>query len=145
MKLEFIKCAGGTLVPADDYTADKLIKFKTGCQFPVDIKLPRNQSFHGKVFKFFEFCFEFWAGGHEFQNESLQFDYFRKELTKNAGFYDQVFDIKGNFTIVAKSLSFNSMGQDEFEQCYHALIQAAMSNIFNTADDKTLTKLMGFF
>jgi hypothetical protein len=28
MKLEFIKCAVGTLMPADDYTADKLIKLK---------------------------------------------------------------------------------------------------------------------
>jgi hypothetical protein len=145
MKLEFIKCAGGTLMPADDYTADKLIKFKTGCQFPVDIKLPRNQSFHGKVFSFFTFCFEHWAGGHKFQSESLQFDYFRKELTKTAGFYHQVFDLKGGFTIEAKSLSFVSMTQEEFEQCYHALIQAAMDNIFKTADEKTLNRLMGFF
>lgn len=145
MKLEFIKQAGGILMPADDYTAEKMIKFKTGCQFPIEIKRPRNQSFHGKVFKFFDFCFKHWAGGHEFQNESLQFDEFRKELTKTAGFYDQVFDLNGNFTIVAKSLSFGNMDQEEFEQCYHALIQAAMTNIFRTADEQTLNRLMGFF
>lgn len=132
-------------MPADDYTAEKMIKFKTGCQFPVDIKLPRNQPFHGKVFAFFKFCFDHWAGGHEFQDESLQFDEFRKELTKLAGFYDQVFDLQGNFTIVAKSLSFTSMDQEEFEQCYNALIQAAMSNIFRSSDEQTLTRLMSFF
>lgn len=146
MKLEFVKQAGGSLMPADDHTAEKMTKFKTGCQFPVDIKLPRNQSFHGKVFVFFGFCFEHWAGGHEFQNESLQFDEFRRQLTISAGFYDQVFSInKTDFTIVAKSLSFASMDQEEFEQCYNALIQAAMSNIFRSSDEQTLTRLMSFF
>jgi hypothetical protein len=145
MKLEFIKQSGGNLVPADDFTAEKLTKFKTGGQYPVDIKRTRNPHFHAKMFAFFNFCFQYWAGGHEFQDESLQFDEFRKELTKTAGFYDQVFDLQGNFTIVAKSLSFGSMDQEEFEQCYNAIIQAAMTNIFRTADEQQLNKLMSFF
>ena len=145
MKLEFIKQAGGMLMPADDYTAEKLTKFKTGGQYTVDIKRTRNPHFHAKMFAFFNFCFQHWAGGHEFQDESLQFDEFRKELTKTAGFYDQVFDLQGNFTIVAKSLSFGSMDQGEFEQCYNAIIQAAMTNIFRTADEQQLNKLMSFF
>lgn len=145
MKLEFIKQAGGMLMPADDYTADKLTKFKTGGQYAVDIKRTRNPHFHAKMFALFNFCFQYWAGGHEFQDESLQFDEFRKELTKTAGFYDQVFDLQGKFTIVAKSLSFGSMDQEEFEQCYSAIIQAAMTNIFRTADEQQLNKLMSFF
>lgn len=145
MKLEFIKQAGGNLVPADDFTAEKLTKFKTGVQYPVDIKRTRNPHFHAKMFAFFNFCFQYWAGGHEFQDESLQFDEFRKELTKTAGFYDQVFDLQGNFAIVAKSLSFGSMDQEEFEQCYNTIIQAAMTNIFRTADEQQLNKLMSFF
>ncbi len=145
MKLEFIKQAGGMLMPADDYTAEKLTKFKTGGQYTVDIKRTRNPHFHAKMFAFFSFCFQYWAGGHEFQDESLQFDEFRKELTKTAGFYDQVFDLQGNFTIVAKSLSFGSMDQEEFVQCYNAIIQAAMTNIFRTADEQQLNKLMSFF
>lgn len=145
MKLEFIKQAGGMLMPADDYTAEKLTKFKTGGQYTVDIKRTRNPHFHAKMFAFFNFCFQYWAGGHEFQDESLQFDEFRKELTKTAGFYDQVFDLQGNFTIVAKSLSFGSMDQEEFEQCYNAIIQAAMTNIFRSADEQQLNRLMSFF
>ena len=146
MKLEFIKQAGGMLAPADDYTAEKMIKFKTGVQYPAEIKLVRNPIFHKKMFVFFKFCFDHWAGGHEFLNESVQFDSFRKELTISAGYYEQVFSInKTDFTLEAKSLSFGSMGQEEFEECYHALIQAAMSNIFRTADDQQLNKLMSFF
>jgi len=146
VKLELIKQAGGVLVPANDYTAEKLTKFKTGNQFPAEIKLPRNQAFHGKVFAFFQFCFEHWAGGHEFQQESLQFDSFRKQLTISAGFYDQVFSLnKSDFTLEAKSLSFGSMDQEEFEACYNALIQAAMTNIFHSADEQTLNHLISFF
>ena len=145
MKLEFIKQAGGLLMPADDHTAEKMTKFKTGEQYPVDIKRTRNPQFHRKMFAFFNFCFEHWAGGHEFQDETLQREEFRKELTKLAGFYDQVFDLHGNFTIVAKSLSFASMDQEEFERCYNALIQAAMSNIFRSSDEQTLNRLMSFF
>ena len=145
MKLEFIKGAGGNLAPADDYTAEKMIKFKTGGQYTVDIKRTRNPAFHAKTFAFFNFCFAYWSGGYKFHDESLQFDQFRKELTVNAGFHNQVFDLQGNFTIVAKSLSFGNMEQEEFEQCYHALIQAAMTNIFRTASEQQLNQLMRFF
>lgn len=145
MKFEMIKQAGGMLVPADDYAADKLTKFKTNGQYTVEIKQSRNPNFHRKVFAFFGFCFQHWSGGHEFQDESLQFDQFRKELIKLAGFYDSYYSIGSEVRMEAKSLAFGAMGQDEFESCYHALIQAAMSNIFKSADEQTLNKLMSFF
>lgn len=145
MKLQFIKQPGGALHPADDRTADKLTKFKTGEQYEVEIKRTRNPAFHRKAFSFFNFCFEHWAGGHEFQDESLQFDQFRKELTILAGFHQQYYGIDSSVRVEAKSLSFASMDQDEFESCYHALVQAAMVHIFRTSDDQTLNRLMGFF
>ena len=146
MKLEFIKQAGGNLTPADDFSAEKLLKFKTGGQYTVDIKRTRNPVFHQKMFVFFKFCFDHWAGGHEFQDESTQFDSFRKQLTITAGYYDQVFNLnKTDFTLEARSLSFGNMEQEEFEQCYHSIIQAAMTSIFKTADDQQLAQLMRFF
>ncbi len=145
MKLEFIKQAGGMLIPADDYSAEKLTKLKTGGQYPVEIKQARNPQFHRKVFAFFNFCFQHWSGGHKFQDESLQFDQFRKELIIMAGFHNAYYSISSEARLEAKSLSFGSMSQDEFEQCYQALIQAAMSNIFKTAGERTLNQLMSFF
>ena len=93
MKLEFIKQAGGVLAPADDYTAEKMTKFKTGEQYPIEIKRARNPSHHKKAMAFLRFCFEHWAGGHRFTEESLQFDQFRRELTILAGFYDEFYTI----------------------------------------------------
>ena len=57
-----------------------------------------------------------------------------------------MFDLRGNFTIEAKSLAFGSMGQDEFESCYKALIDAAMVEIFKDMNDQDYyNKLAGFF
>ena len=68
MKINFIKCAGGTLVPSSDIEADKMNRFKSGDNYEVDIKLSRNGKFHGKVFAFFNFCFSHWRNGCEYQD-----------------------------------------------------------------------------
>jgi hypothetical protein len=148
VKIKFIKQSGGLLCPASDIESDKMTRFKTGETYEIDIRLTRNAKFHGKVFKFFTFCYQHWSGERthwKFQDEAMQFESFRKELIKLAGFTVIVWNIDGTFTIEAKSLAFSSMSQEEYESCYKALIQAAMSNIFNSADEDTMQKLYSFF
>lgn len=145
MKLSFHKQAGGVLIPASDLEAHRMEKFKTGAVYEVDIKQQRNPAFHGKVFAFFNFCFEHWRGGNEFDNEAGQFNVFRNNLTVLAGYYDTFINLKGETRIEAKSLSFGSMDQETFEQCYQALISAAMKHLFSDADQATEDKLFSFF
>lgn len=150
MKIDMIKQAGGVLLPASDLEVEKLSKFKNGEIYPVEIKRSRNPSFHGKVFAFFNFCFDHWSANKthwDHMSEPKQFDSFRKELTKLAGFVDQAYSIDGqSFTIEAKSLSYGNMSQDEFEECYNALINAAIKHIFNnTQDERIINQLTGFF
>ena len=145
MKIEMLKNAGGILVPASDMEMEKLNKFKTGGQYAVEIKLARSPKFHRKVFAFFNFCFEFWKGDNEFLSESRQFDIFRNELTVFAGYYHTYGTIDGSVRVEAMSLSYGSMKQEEFEECYNALINASMVHVFKTADDNTLSQLMEFF
>lgn len=145
MKVKFIKLAGGTLAPASDLEADKLTKFKTGELYDVEIKLTRNPAFHRKVFAFFNFCFEHWKGINEFQSEQEQFNVFREHLTVLAGYYDSYYSITGSVRIKAKSLSFSSMSQEEFEQCYIALTNAAMKHIFKGASQSVYNQLISFF
>ena len=144
MKIQVIKQSGGSLIPSSDLEADKLAKFKTGEQYEVEIKLSRNPAFHRKVFAFFNFCFEHWAGD-DMQCEAKQFDVFRNQLTCLAGFYDELQKIGGGVRIEAKSLSFSSMSQEEFEKCYSGLINAAMKNIFKSADQSVYDRLISFF
>ncbi len=150
MKVNFLKCAGGVLTPASDIEAERMNRIKTGLICEIDIKggEKRNRGFHGKVFKFMSFCFEHWsASGTAYANqcEAAQFDSFRKDLTIQAGYYDVVSDLSGNVKAVARSLAYDSMEQEDFEQCYSALINAAIATVFQGADDDTCHKLQSFF
>lgn len=150
MKIELIKNIGGSLTPASEMDEDKLKKIKNGTQMTVDIKVPRNYLFHKKVFAFFTFCFEHWcANKTHWENLDTpdQFDAFRKELTKLAGFTVTTYTLDGKgFNVEAKSLSFNSMSQDEFEACYSALINAAIKTVFNGVNDHEINnRLLSFF
>ena len=145
MKVNMIKNRGGVLIPADDLEEERLTKFKTGEIYPVELKLSRNNAFHGKMFVFFNFCFQYWRSDKVFASEKVQRDEFRKELTINAGFYDEVWNLKGELKIVARSLAFEKMEQEEFESCYNAIIQAAMNSIFDSNDNDIYNRLMSFF
>jgi hypothetical protein len=144
MKINFIKQYGGILIPASDIEADKLTRLKNGDTYECEIKLSRNSKFHGKVFAFFNFCFQYWKGENEYQNESKQFDVFREHLTCLAGYHDSFYGIDGRVRIEAKSISYANMTQDEFESLYSALINAAMRNI-NFNDEDAYSQLLGFF
>ena len=109
MKVDMIKQPGGLLNPASDMEAERLKKFKNGEHYQIDMKMTRNPKFHGKMFVFFEFCFQYWKSDREFQDEVKQFDAFRKDLTCLAGFYDSFYNIKGEVRIEARSLSYGSM------------------------------------
>ena len=149
MEIQMVKQPGGLLVPAFDTDVERLEKFKTGEVYPVEVRLARNPAFHGKVFKFFQFCFEHWAADktdERFKPTAAQFDTFRKNLTVLAGYKEVTFTIDGRLRVDAKSLAFNNMDQAEFEECYSALINAAIAHVFSgTTDQKILDKLTGFF
>ena len=145
VKFDMIKMPGGLFTPASDTEAEALERFKTGEQYQVDIKLPRNPSFHGKTFAFFKFCFDHWKSDKTFLDERGQIEVFRKNLTVLAGFYNSYYNIKGEVRIEAKSLAYENMDQETFEQHYNALINAALEHIFVGADRNTESQLMSFF
>ena len=149
MEIQMVKQPGGVFSPAFDTDVERLEKFKTGEVYPVEVRLARNPAFHGKVFKFFQFCFEHWSADKtdaRFKSSAAQFDTFRKNLTVLAGYKDVTFTIDGRLRVDAKSLAFNAMDQAEFEECYSALINAALVHIFGgTTDQRVIDKLTGFF
>ena len=144
MKLQFTKQPGGILCPADDRTSEAMTKFKTGEQYEAEIKRTRHPAFHRKMFALFNFCYAHWKGGNEFQDEAAQFDVFRKHLTVLAGYYDELWNIKGEVRIEAKSLAYANMSPEDFESCYKAVASAARKHIFKDASDLTWNRLMEF-
>lgn len=144
-----VKGADGTFAPADEMFLPALQGFKNGEMYPVEIKRTRNPQFHRKVFAFFKFCFDHWAAENtelQFQSEVKQFDTFRKNLTVLAGYREVTYTIDGRMRVEPQSLSYGNMEQDEFEQCYSALINAAIKHIFNdTTDPNVINQLHSFF
>ena len=147
MKINMIKHPGGMLVGASDFELERLNKYQTGGEYEVEIKLVRNPKFLRKMMAFFRFCFAHWNGGlvHEFCSEKEQFERFRKDLTILAGFYFTTVRLDGSTRVEAKSLSFSSMDEEEFQECASALINAAMRHIFTWSNDSIDNQLRSFF
>ena len=149
MKIEMIKQHGGVLLPVDDIASDQMKKFKSGEQYQIEIKRARNPHFHRKVYAFFNFCFEHWDGVEaytEHMSPAVQMDRFRKDLIILAGYYESSVRLNGDTRIEAKSISYAAMSQDDFENFYHALVNAALKHIFHRMNDRKLSaELLAFF
>lgn len=134
---------------ADDAEFESLKRYPVGALLTADIKLPRKWEYHKKMFSFFGFCFEYWCGSQgktEFMTSKAQQKEFRNNLTILAGYYEQVFDVKGGMHLRAKSLSFANMDQEEFEECANAMINAALKHIFlGSADENIINRLYSYF
>ena len=147
MKIEMIKLPGGSFHPFNDMEQEKTVRFKTNELYTVEIKHTRNYQFHKKVFAFFNFCFEHWSGDQDFRNLDMiaQFNRFRNQLTVLAGYRTELYNINGDLRVEAQSISYSGMDQENFEQFYHALVNAALKHIFCTTDQNTHDQLLSFF
>lgn len=135
-KIYLRKVQGGLLAPADDDAAEFLQKQKLGEPFSAEIVRPRNYKFHKKMFALYSVCFDHFVEHHDW---NIQFrgmkiepsrDLFRKQLTIMAGHYDATYDIKGNVRVEAKSISFASCSEEEFERIYSDTINAALKHVY---------------
>ncbi|VEH66676.1 putative bacteriophage protein [Rodentibacter pneumotropicus] len=148
-KFQMMKLPGGVFSPANEAAAEALQKFRNGEQYEIEIKQVRNPAFHRKVFAFFNFCFEHWSADKtewQYFDERKQFDTFRKNLTVLAGYKEVTYTLDGSLRVEAQSLSYGNMEQGEFEQCYSALINAAIKHVFgNTTDENVINQLYAFF
>jgi len=120
----------------------------------IDAKLPRNSRFHRKFFALLNLGFEHWEPGRKHKQYkgvpvAKNFEHFRKEVVILAGFYEQTFDLEGNMKLEAKSISFASMEEPEFEEVFSAVANVLLEKVFITYKDRkeldeVLQKVMGF-
>lgn len=141
----YMRKMGGALVPADDQAAEALQRFRAGDPVKVTVKRPRNYEFHKKFFALLNHGFEFWEppelpDAHRWMKNvtpEKSFEQFRKDVTILAGFFDASYRLDGSVRIEAKSISFASMSEDEFERLYSAAIDVLLKHVFtNMAQDE---------
>ena len=111
MKITLIKQLNNSFKLAYESDYEKAKKIKVGEEYQCDIKQPRNQRFHRKFFSLVNMVYQN-------QDIFINIDHLREELTKHAGFYDTYINHKGVTCYRAKSIAFNSMSQEDFDELY---------------------------
>lgn len=120
----------------------------------IEAKLPRNSRFHRKFFALLNLGFEHWEPGRKHKQYkgmpvAKNFDHFRSDILILSGFYEQTFNIDGEFRLSAKSISFSAMDEAEFEKVYSAVATVLLEKVFvnykNRSElDDVVDKVLGF-
>ena len=155
LSIQMIKLAGGHLRPANQSDMDALDKVPNGRLTNVEIVLPRNPQFHRKFFAMIGFFFELWEIPEELNYNGIKPeknpDQFRKDILIAAGFRELIVNIKGECRYVAKSISFGSMGDDEFTEVYRLcfntcwrLVMPLVKNYTPEQAENTINQMLSF-
>jgi len=123
------------LQPLYPHDYDEKRKLKLGQDYEVEVKNPRNIGFHRKFFALINL-------GFENTKLNMPFETYRKYLTMKAGFFETYQTPKGTF-YDAKSLSFGSMPQDQFEDVYSRIMDLIIEDIGCTSQEIE-AQLIGF-
>jgi hypothetical protein len=125
----FLIKMNGALHPASDNDREILKKFKTGEPVRVKVTRVRNYEFHKKYFALLNFAYDYWEPENECAEKN--FDRFRKDVIILAGFHDAYVRLDGSTRIEPKSISFASMGEDDFEELYTKTIDVIVKYVLN--------------
>lgn len=146
-----MKAAGGVLVPADQQAADYIAKLKMGTAVTATVRRQRNPKFHRKFFALLNFAFDAWEpAGNTYKGQQVgkNFDQFRNDVVVLAGHYEMAVTLKGDTRLTAKSISFGSMGEDEFEELYgstiNVVLQRILTNYTREDLDHVINQLLAF-
>ena len=114
----------------------------------------RNPAFHRKMFALFTFVFDALPEPSPIKYRGADvvplrdFETARKELIVLAGFHEMVVKLDGTVKLIAKSISYARMEQDEFQALYSAVIDAALRvlpyKMTGSELDKAVDDLMRF-
>jgi hypothetical protein len=131
-EIQMIKVQG-CLRPAQQADADAIEKIRTGAPILAKIVQMRNPKFHARFFAMLNFAYEYFQPEVPTTRSGIvperNFDRFREDVTILAGFYDVVVNIKGEARYQAKSISFGSMDELEFEKVYQSVFNVCWSRV----------------
>jgi hypothetical protein len=150
-ELVLAKAPGGALIPMDPQAAEYIGKLKTGAAVRATVKQQRNPAFHRKYFALLNLAFDAWepaATTYKGQIVGKNFDQFRNDIICLSGFGEVAINLKGETRVTAKSISFASMSQDEFDDLYNATVNTVLMHVLTNYDreqlDAVMDRLTGF-
>jgi len=125
----FLKTAARTLMPATDHDAELLKHIKIGQPTRLTFKRVRNYEYHKKYYALLNLAFDYWLPDEGNMVGEKNFDQFRYDIIILCGFYYQWIRLDGSTRVVAKSISFASMSEDEFEKLYAKTIDVIIKHV----------------
>lgn len=136
-----IKRPGDYLVPATEMDRQLLERIKIGEGITCNFRRKRSLWQHRKFFALMHFAFDCWEPTHEPEYKGLpvvkEFNRFRKDVTIAAEYVDYVPNLRGEIRAQAKSISFDSMDEDEFGALYYRVADVLIAWVLKryTRDD----------
>jgi len=135
MDLIIVKTASGLFAPYGEESQEAVAKVKVGQLLQGKFTRMRNYEYHKRMFALWQLGFDIYtetAPGVEYKGERIQptLDRFRKDVTILAGYYETSVRLDGTIRVEAKSISFASMDQTEFEALFSASINVILARCF---------------
>lgn len=128
----------------------RIINLNPGDLVEVDMVIPRNQRFHRKFFALLEIGFDAWEPTLEHDGNPVEknFEQFREDVTILAGHYVQTWTLDGEMRLRAKSISFASMDDEEFERVYSSVADVLLSRVLSRYEgrselDRVVDQILG--
>ncbi|KJV08018.1 DUF1367 family protein [Methylocucumis oryzae] len=141
----------GYLMPDDESSIEVIEKIKAGSVVKAEITQPRNWKFHKKFFALVNVAFEAWdMPGVEYKGMQVNKnrDRFRKDLIILAGYGHPVVNLRGEVRYEAKSISFGSMDELEFEELYSRVVDVVLAKVlmhYSRSDlDEQVNRVLSF-
>ncbi|MCP4934403.1 MAG: DUF1367 family protein [bacterium] len=143
----FFMKVNGALYPSSEKDRELLSKIRTGEAVKLTYKRVRNYEFLKKWWALITFAFDCWEPPENHVGEK-NLERFRKDIIILAGFYDQTIRLDGATRVEAKSISFGSMSEDDFDELYSKTIDVILKYVLKnyTGDElrSVVDQTMGF-
>ena len=154
MQIALIKMPGGMFRPANESDAEIVEKIANNRYVTADIKQVRNPAFHAKFFALLNFGYQYFEPEPQIirgMEAVKNFDRFREDVTILAGHREAVVNIKNEVRYVAKSISFGSMDELEFNELYKTVFEViwrlVVSKVHGMTEEiaqNTIDQMLGF-
>jgi len=130
-----VKLSSGNYAPSDDKSYEQSQKIAVGTEIK-GVKA-RNIKFHRKAFALMNM-------GFSNQDKFESFEVYRKVIIIRSGYFDEAPTKNGEVYYIAKSLSFENMSANDFDQFYESALKV-ISGDLETAPEVVNEQLSGFY
>lgn len=137
MKAFFRVLPNRSLIPHDDETKKYIDRREVGQIISADIKMARNYENHKRFFAFITQTFGM-------QDHFTELEAYRYWLTMKCGFFDTVIAPNGVAMFKPKSISFESMDEDEFGRLFSEAIDVFLESFGNGLTEQDVLQAISF-